>query len=151
MTSSARHTSMLVSKEVIICRYGFNERILLTDWFLHCKLVTVLATFAICYRLSVCLSSVTFVRRWNFRQCFYATGCFTPSYSCTMQAPKLLLDASVDRMISRFKLGSSRIGSEDSIFLTSLNALSCSAPHSTSGFKKTRVLKKSQPSGFFGF
>jgi len=48
-----------------------------------------------------------------------------------MHAPRLLLDASVDNMISRFKSGHFRIGSDDSIFLTTLNALSCSEPHST--------------------
>jgi len=42
-----------------------------------------------------------------------------------------LLDASVDNVNSRFKSGSFRIGSDESIFLTSLNALSCSESHST--------------------
>ena len=34
-------------------------------------------------------------------------------------------------MISRFKSDNFKIGSNESIFLTSLNAFSCSAPHST--------------------
>jgi len=61
----------------------------------------------------------------------YITGYFTPSYSCIIHAPRLLLDASVDNVNSRFKSGSFRIGSDESIFLTSLNALSCSESHST--------------------
>jgi len=61
----------------------------------------------------------------------YNTGWYTPSYSCIMHASRLLLDASVDNMISRFKSGNLKIGSDDNIFLTSLNALSCSEYHST--------------------
>jgi len=63
----------------------------------------------------------------------YITGYFTPSYSCIMLASRFLLDASVDNVNSRFKSGSFRIGSDYSIFLTSLslNAPSCSESHST--------------------
>jgi len=72
-----------------------------------------------------------FCSRDNIFLLAYITGCFTRSYSCIMHAHRLLLDASVDNMISQFKSGNFRIRSDDSIFLTSLNALSRSEPHST--------------------